>query len=206
MKIAIIGAGGVGQTLAKRFLETGAVVTFGVRDPADAKNAAAAALAPLKTPAAAASAADIVLLALPSRAPDGAITDLGDLTGKIVIDATNPINATFSGLDSGDDRSGGERTQRLAPGARVVKAFNTIGTDIMADPSFAGGRPALAIAGDDADAKAIVSALAAKVGFAPYDAGPLVAARSTEAVAWHWIEMAIKFGRGRQFAFALLER
>jgi predicted dinucleotide-binding enzyme len=87
-----------------------------------------------------------------------------------------------------------------------VKAFNTVGSSIMADTKFANGRPVLLYCGDDAQAKQAVNTLAAELGFEPIDAGPLTSARTLEPAALLWITLALKQGLGREFAFQLLRR
>lgn len=207
MTIAVLGAGNVGATLGKRFAQAGRKVVFGVRDPHAEKHQETRWSGAVVSPAAAIEGAQAVLLALPWAAVDETLTTLAPaLSEKIIIDATNPINASFTGLDSAPDLSAGERVARLAPNARIVKAFNTIGYAVMADPVFPQGTAALAIASDDDDAKAYVMQLSRDIGLVPYDAGPLTAARSTEAMAWHWIDMAVRQKHGPTFAFAYLER
>ncbi|MFZ4508785.1 MAG: NADPH-dependent F420 reductase [Fimbriimonas sp.] len=197
MKIAIIGRGNVGATLGQRWTSIGHDVRYGVRRPGEADEADAAT---------AVAESEVVILALPA----GGITPefIGGLplAGKVVVDATNPIAADFGGLNWGEESSWGERVARFAPGAIVVKAFNTIGFNVMANPDFAGTPASLLIAGDDAPSKAIVSGLAREIGFAPVDAGPLLQSRYLEAQAWLWISMAAKYGHGREIAFNLVTR
>jgi len=207
MKIAVIGPGNVGATLGKRFVGAGHEVAFGTprpeRDKYDPLRDLGCAVVP---PAQAAEDAGAILLAVPWATVPEVIRALGDLNGRLVIDATNPIREDFLDIDHQAQRSGGERVAELARGAIVVKAFNTIGFNVMDDPAFGDRRAALAVAGGDAAAKDTVFALARDIGFEPYDAGPIAAARSTERLAWHWIEMAMVYGHGRDFAFALLRR
>jgi hypothetical protein len=211
--LAIIGAGGVGGALGRRWAGAGRRVLFASRAPTSPKIAALVAAAGPNAAAAglaeAAAQADAAALTLPWEAVAETLPPLADaLAGKVLIDATNPLGPVEGGLGLlvGHRDSGGEIVQRLAPRARVVKAFNTVGVEVMANPSFPGGAPALFLAGDDAAAKAEVAALAEATGFAPIDAGPLRNARLTEAHAMLWIDLALFRGLGRDWALAKLDR
>src|SRR5262249_48773928 len=92
---------------------------------------------------------------------------------------------------------------RWAPGARVVKAFNTIGAQHMTDPRVGGERASMFLCGDDADARRIVAQLAETLGFEPVDAGPLRQARLLEPLALLWISLAYAHGQGPDIAFKL---
>jgi 8-hydroxy-5-deazaflavin:NADPH oxidoreductase len=206
MNIVIVGAGNVGQALGKGWLRTGHRVTFAVRDVAKP------ALAPLRaagaqvvTVAGAGSAGDVIVLTVPWQAVNDSIAALGSLAGKIVIDATNPLTPDYA-LAVGHDDSAGETVARLAPGARVVKAFNTTGFGNMADSQYAMGKLAMLVAGDDAEAKRVVLGLASDLGFDPVDAGPLTISRYLEPMAMVWIKLAMVQKMGRDFGFAILRR
>jgi hypothetical protein len=203
MKIAVIGAGNLGGTLGRRWHEAGYGVVFGVREPNGEKYRALP--APRATPADAAQSADVILLATPWPATQAALKSLGDLTGKILLDATNPLLPNLAGLTHGHETSGGEQVAQWAPGARVVKAFNTTGTENMADPVYPSGPLVLPYCGDDPEAKKVTHELAAALGFAPVDAGGLSQARLLEPFALLWISLAYRQGLGRDFGF-LLER
>ena len=95
---------------------------------------------------------------------------------------------------------------RLASGAKVVKAFNTTGTNNMANSAYAGGKLMMPVAGDDADAKKSVMRLASDLGFEPVNAGPLSMSRYLEPTAMLWIKLAYAQGMGREFGFGLLKR
>jgi 8-hydroxy-5-deazaflavin:NADPH oxidoreductase len=209
MKIAVIGTGSVGGTLGRRWAELGHAVTFGVRDTGDADAKALVAKirgeARLASVRDAARDADVVVLATPYTANVAAITSAGDLTGKILIDVTNPIGANFS-LAVGFDDSGAEQVARLAPGARVFKAMNQVGFEVMADAAFAAGKPVMFVAGDDAAGKRVVLDLVAALGFEAVDAGELAIARLLEPYAMLWIHLMARRKMGRSFAFGLLRR
>jgi predicted dinucleotide-binding enzyme len=208
MNIGIIGSGNVGGTLGTRWAQAGHQVTFASRKPESKEmqellaNAGPNARAGTISDAA---QADCLLLATPWPNTEEALRSAGDLSGKILIDATNPL-LNLDALDLGTTTSGGEKVAQWAGGARVVKAFNTVGNNIMANPTFDGRRPVLFYCGDDKAAKQTVGPLIAELGFDAVDAGPLSMARTLEPFALLWISLALKEGLGREFAFQLLRR
>jgi len=206
--ISIIGAGNVGMALARAFTQRGQAVVLGVTDPAkyQASVAALGALAQVQTTAQALAASDLVILAVPHAAVEGIARSVGDWQGRIVVDATNPLAPGLAGLTVGTGTSAAEQLATQAQGARVVKAFNTTGAENMADTRYPGGAPWMPVCGDDAQARAQVLALATLIGFDAVDCGPLAAARYLEPFAMTWIHLAFRQGRGRNFAFALLQR
>ena len=176
--IAIIGTGDVGSALGPRFAELGHDIVYGAREPnradvtalvdATGRDARAA------LPAEAVANADIIVMAVPWDVVESLTRSLGDLSGRIIIDPTNPRRMTGDGLrDYALDGSNAERIQALAPGAAVVKAFSTLGAETMADPSLAGGPVSVPIASDDADARRVVAELVTGIGLEPVDVGPL---------------------------------
>jgi predicted dinucleotide-binding enzyme len=209
MKIAIIGAGNVGGTLGRRWSLLGHEVCFGVRDAGREKyrslltqTSGRATLAP---PAQACAGADAVLLATPWLATEAALQDCGGMAGQVLIDATNPLGPDLR-LTIGHTDSGGEQVARWAPRARVVKAFNTTGFNIMDDPVIDGRHAVMFVAGDDAAAKSVVTDLASVLGCEAVDAGPLASARMLEPLAQLWIHGAYRQGLTRDYAFGLLRR
>jgi predicted dinucleotide-binding enzyme len=126
-----------------------------------------------------------------------------DLVGKILLDCTNPLEKDLSGLAVGQTTSGAELVASWAPGARVVKAFNTTGFENMANPDFGGRVATMLIAGDDEAANVIASELARRIGFDPIVAGPLAMARLLEPLALLWIKLAVVQGHGARIAFQL---
>jgi predicted dinucleotide-binding enzyme len=210
MKIGIIGSGNVGGALGSRWAKVGHEVLFGTRDTQGSEIQQLVARASGKTSAAtladAAHEGEVLLLATPWPATQQIVTGLGDLNGKILIDATNPLKDDLSGLTHGTNTSGGEQVASWARGAKVVKAFNTVGANIMADSSFDGHRPVLFYCGDDAPAKQVAMKLIDELTFEGVDAGPLNQARLLEPFALLWISMALVHGLGRDFAFELLRR
>jgi len=210
VKIGIIGAGNIGGTLGRAWAAKGHEVVFGVRDPRGPKVQelvkATGGKARAASPAEAAAHGEVVLLATPWAAAQAALRGAGDLTGKILVDATNPLRPDLSGLTLGHTTSAAEEVARWAPGAKVVKAFNTIGAQHMANPRFGTQSASMLICGDDAAAKKAVLALAEVLGFDPVDAGPLTQARLLEPLAMLWISLAYAYGHGADIAFKLLRR
>lgn len=206
MHIVICGSGRVGRALGTGWTRTGHTITYAMRDPASAKaeelRQGGFALTSIDR---ATRTADVIVLAVPWEAVAPTIAALGDLTGKILIDTTDPLKSTRE-LAVGFGDSGGETIARLARGARVVKAFSTTGAANMADSEYPGGRLMMAIAGDEATAKQTVMVLAAQLGFEPIDTGALAMSRYLEPLAMIWINLAYDQGMGTQFGFALLRR
>lgn len=185
--IAIIGTGEVGSALGRRFGELDHVVVYGSRDPErdDVRRLVAATRGPARATSQADAVvnADIVVLAIPWDAAREVTETLGDLSGRLVIDPTNPRRIDADGFrDYAFDGSNAERIAEWLPGADVVKAFSTLGAATMLEPSLAGGPVSIPLAGDDADAKRTVAALARELGFEPVDVGPLRFARVIEGL------------------------
>jgi 8-hydroxy-5-deazaflavin:NADPH oxidoreductase len=210
MKIGIIGSGNVGGTLGKRWAQKGHDVCFGVLDTADPKLkqllADSGAKARAATVAEMARMSDVVVLATPWGAVPDAIKSAGNLSGKILIDVTNPLLPDLSSLTIGTTTSAGEQVAELAKSARVVKAFNTIRFGVMADTTFPQGPVALFYCGDDAEAKKTVAGLAVELGFKALDAGPLTQCRVIEPFGMLWISLAVKYGYGQNIAFQFMQR
>jgi predicted dinucleotide-binding enzyme len=209
MKLSIIGAGAVGGTLGRAWARKGHDVFFGVRRPQDDKTQhllrSAGPNARAGTVREAAAFGGVVVLATPWPATEAAIRDAGDLSGKVVIDCTNPLKPDFSGLEVGFTTSGAEMVAGWAKGAKVFKAFNTTGFNVMADPVIGGTRTVMLVCGDDEAAKPAVLGLVTDVGFEAVDAGGLTQARLLEAWGMLWIHLAFP-GVGRDFGFALVRR
>lgn len=208
MTISIIGAGNVGMALASNLIGKGESVFFGVPEPAKyaAGVQALGSRAQVGTVAQAVAASDLVILAVPYGAAQQVAESVADWNGRVLVDATNPLAPALAGLALGTTTSGAEQVAARARGARVVKAFNTTGAENMADPRYPGGAVFMPVAGDDADARGRVLALATRLGFDAVDVGPLAAARFLEPFAMTWIHLAIKRGMGRDFAFVRQQR
>lgn len=207
MRLAIIGAGNVGSALGRAWMRAGEDVVFGVPDPTDPKYRALPGER-LRRPAEAAPDAEAVVLATPWPATETAVKNLGDLSGKILIDCTNPLGMGPNGLELvlGHSISGGERVAAWAPAASVFKTLNQTGATNMDKTALFPLRPVMFVAGDDDLKKPVVLSLITKLGFAAIDAGPLRIARLLEGYGMLWIDQAVNRGRGQSFAFALTER
>lgn len=210
MKIGIIGAGNVGGTLGRAWAKHGHDIFFGVRRPQDDKTRRLVESIGVKAQAGAVAQAaafgEAVVLATPWQATEAAVKEAGDLSGKMVIDCTNPLRPDVSGLELGFHMSGAEQVAGWAKGAKVFKAFNTTGYNIMANPVIGGTRTVMFICGDDEAAKPAVLRLASDIGFDAVDAGKLAQARLLEPWAMLWISLAFSGKVEREFGFALLRR
>jgi predicted dinucleotide-binding enzyme len=209
MDITVIGTGQVGAALGSGWAKARHRVTFASRDPGGDKVrallASAGPNASAATPAEAVTAGDVVLLAVPWSAVRETLAAAGDLSGKVLIDATNAIGPNLTPLFA-PPGSAAAQVAAWAPGARVVKAFNTTGYGNMAAPVYDGQPAMMLYCGDDDAAKGVARGLVAGLGFEPVDAGPLDAAVHLEALALVWIHLARRPDIGRDIAFRLLRR
>lgn len=204
MRIGILGTGNVGGTLGRRFCAAGHHVLYGSRDPRGDKVTSLLDGHPGEVEAVdrveLANETDLIVLAVPYGSLEDSVRGLGLVRDKILVDATNPVVPEPLGLALGLDDSAGERVARLARHARVVKAFNTVGWEVMGDPVFDRGRAFLPVAADDAEARRLVLGLAEEIGFDAVDFGPLRNARWMEPLALVWIQMARLGDQGPQMA------
>ena len=201
MEVAIIGNGNVGQAIAQALTRAGHFVNFGVRSPTPGR-------LDEKTIAEAIRHAEVAILAAPFSAIPEVIKSAGNLAGKVLIDATNPIGMGEDGLGltTGFSTSGAEQLAAQSPGALVFKAFNQTGFENLADARTYASRPVMFVAGDDPTGKQTVLALVSDAGFDGVDLGGLRQARLIEPLAMIWIELGRKRGRGPDFAFSLQPR
>jgi len=178
MNIGILGAGNIGANAARLFAKAGHDVRIANSRGPQSLAGLVAEVGPklgASTAEDAVAFGDVVLLAVPWSAAEEAIPEAGPYEDKIVIDAMNPYTADFEIEDLGD-RTSSEITKTLVPGARLVKAFNTIFYRRLASegrPKGTKGRLAIPVAGDDAGAKAVVMNLIDEIGFDPIDSGSL---------------------------------
>jgi NADPH-dependent F420 reductase len=203
MDIAIIGTGNVGSALGSGWAKGGHNVIFGSRNPAGKGAGALLAETPgsrMALPIEAAAAASIVVLATPFRKTLEIVRSLGDLTNKIVLDATNPIR------ESPIAESGARAVEAAAPTARVVKVFNATGADNIRNPLYGNEPIDMFVCSDDAEARGIGSMLAEELGFRAVDCGGLDAAAMLEHLAKLWVRLAHQLGHGPDVAFRLVER
>ena len=189
--IAVIGTGDVGSALGPEFAAQGHTIVYGSREPQRSKVKElvekTGELASATTPADAAAQADIVVLAVPGLMVEEITRSLGDLSGKIIIDPTNPLERRMNRLEHAVDTSNAEIIQAAAPGAYVVKAFNTLNWKTMVEPSSAGGPVSIPLVGDNGRAKKKVAELVSGMGLEPIDVGPLHDARWVEGMLILWI-------------------
>jgi len=206
MNIAIIGAGNVGKALGVSLVGAGHTVAFAAQDAAKTASVAAEVGATTAaSPVEAVRAADVVILAVPYQAAEGVVAEIAAAaTGKVVIDATNPLKADYSGLATAGGPSGAEILAASLPGAHVVKAFNTIFAGVQGNPAAHGTTLDALLATDDDGARATVSALATSIGFRPVYVGPLAAARELEAMAWLNIRLQMLTGGTWQSSYVLV--
>lgn len=204
MKIGIIGAGNIGGSLGKVWSDKGHEVVFGVRDPNSDKTRKALAETGASAKAVGISEAadfgDVLVLALPWAAVKETIPLLGNVQGKILIDATNRIVS-----QAGDGASGAEDIAKWAEGAHVIKAFSTLGWEAIRNPIFSGVAVTTFVCGDDAAAKETVLGLARETGLKAEDAGPLANVSALDSLAKLWIYM-MRNGAGRDMAFTMIRR
>ncbi len=196
MKVGIIGSGEVAQTLGKAFLAEGFEVKLGSRDPLkdvvkkwETENPGAK----TGTFYDAAAFGELLVLAVAGHAVFQAVeaSGLKNLEGKIIVDVTNPIapSAPEKGVlkfTTSLDRSLMEDLQMLVPKAKFVKAFNSVGNDLMYKPSFKEGRPTMFICGNDESAKKQVSSILDRFGWESEDMGLVESARAIEPLSILW--------------------
>jgi predicted dinucleotide-binding enzyme len=150
-------------------------------------------------------AGDVVVLAVYYPDALAAVEHYGDaLSGKVLVDITNPVNDSFDGLVTPPDGSAAQELASSAPGARVVKAFNTTFAGTLAEAQVAGWPLDVFIAGDDEEAKAVVARLARDGGLNPIDAGPLKRARELEAMGLLHMTLQGSLGTGFSTAVKIL--
>jgi 8-hydroxy-5-deazaflavin:NADPH oxidoreductase len=213
MNIGIIGAGNVGGTLGKAWVAAGHKIKFGVRKPGDERVTAllkgCGAGASAGSIAEAAAFGQVIVLTTPWDGAKSAVEAAGNLSGKILVDCTNPVPLganLMEGLTLGHTTSAGEEVAKWAKGTKVVKAFNTTGAGNMANPHFGADKSVMFVAGDDVEAKRTVVQLSNELGFETIDAGPLRQSRLLEPLAMLWISLAYAQGLGPNFAFKLVRR
>ena len=199
MKIAILGSGQVGRSLARGYGRHGHDVRVGTRKGQVED-------LPVSAPDEIVADADLVVLAVAGRASvelTGSLAHL--LEGKVLVDATNPLDFSTGAprLFVGFEDSLGEQVQKAAPGARVVKAYNSVGNTLFVDPQLPGGPPTMLIAGNDEAAKGTVTGLLEDTGWEVADLGGIEASRWLEAMCMAWVTYGIRAGTWNH-AFKLL--
>jgi len=192
MTVAIIGTGNMGSGIARLLASKGFEVAIGSRDPAKAAELAKQIGAGAQGGGidAATKLADVVILAVPYAAAEETVREAAGFAGKILVDISNPITPDYKALTVGHTTSAAEEIQKLAPQARVVKAFNTIFAQLLPAEARKGRTVQVFVAGDDEAAKKTVSDIAKKADFEAVESGPLSNARYLEPVG----EINIHFG------------
>ncbi|GAC1489959.1 MAG: NAD(P)-binding domain-containing protein [Gemmatimonadaceae bacterium] len=194
MHIGILGSGNMGAAIGRALAAKGHTVGFSFsRDPRKLARLASAtgSKAFADSPGEVARRSRVIVLAVHWQQVARVLRLAGNLHGKILVDCTNPMNAPATALAVGHRTSGAELVARRAPGARVVKAFNTVPSELLlAGAHVLPERPAVCYCGDDRAAKRSVAALIRAIGFAPTDCGGLVTARYLEPFALLVAELA----------------
>lgn len=206
--IAVIGTGDVAAALGPEFAAQGHSIVYGSRDP-DRRSVReliekTGSTASATTPPESVIDADIVVLAVPGLMVEEITRSLGDLSGKIIIDPTNPLERRITSLRHAVDTSNAEIIQAAAPNALVVKAFNTLNWRTMVDPSESGGPVSVPIVGDNDAAKRVVAKLVEGMGLEPIDLGGIENARWVEGMLILWINN--RYGTREPFDFHLRRR
>ncbi len=192
-KIAIIGKGNVGKSLAEGLRRAGNEVRFGSRDPKE-------------SPRDVSAWADVVILAVPWAAHAEIVRNMGSaLDGKTVVDVSNVLTPSYE-LALGFTTSGAEELQKLAPRAKVIKAFNTVFAQNMSTGKLLGERLTALVAGEDAASKDMVRKLAEEIGFDSVDAGPLKSARYLEPLGLLNITLGYGLKMGTDIGFRLVKK
>lgn len=187
MKVGIIGSGNVGGAVADAAKRTGHDVTVAGPRGSETLTALGKDLGVTTTDSLvdAVSDSDVIVLAVPFGAVGSVVEGISDhVADKIVLDVTNPLNADLSGLQTDGGPSGAELVQQQLPGAKVVKAFNTVLATNQASPRVDGVQLDGFVAGDDAEAKKHVLYFLEEIGFRPVDVGPLSTSRYLEGMAF----------------------
>jgi predicted dinucleotide-binding enzyme len=207
MRIAIIGTGNVGKALGATLARAGNSIIYAAASP-DSSHKVAKELGGKAATSAreAAEEAEIVVIAVPyASAGYHVASEIAPVvSGKIVIDVTNPLKPDSTGLATEGGPSGAENFASWLPGAHVVKAFNTLFASIQADPRSHGVEIDALFATDDQDARAKVGALLRSLGFRPVYVGPLARARELEAMAFMNVQLQMNAEGEWRTSYSLL--
>ena len=207
MRVGILGSGLMGGKLGTIFARAGHEVVFSyARSMEKLKKLArdAHGNARAGTPREAAKEADALLLAVHWSRIEEVLSQTGDLSGKVVVTCSLPMNDDNTELVLAHTSSGAEELARMIPFARVVSAFNTVPSEVLFgvyEAKRKATRPSLVYCGDDESGKAVAAELIRDVGFDPLDAGPLRIARYTEPLALLVAELAYEGEGGPELAY-----
>jgi 8-hydroxy-5-deazaflavin:NADPH oxidoreductase len=214
MRIGVIGSGQVGQVLAAGLKKHGYDVKIGSRTPAKLSEFSKSAAINAGTFADVAAWTEGVVLAVNGAAAEEAVREARaeNVNGKLVLDTTNPISneppedGVLRFFTSPND-SLMERLQTAFPGARFVKAFNSVGSGLMVNPAFpAGVKPTMFYCGNETDAKSAVARIIELFGWEPADMGTAKAARAIEPLCQLWCIPGFRQNAWADHAFHLLRR
>lgn len=213
MRIGVIGSGQVGQTLSQGLKKHGYETRIASRTAAKLGDFSKRSGIQAGTFAEVAAWAEAVVLAVKGDAAEAAVREAGaaHLAGKLVIDTTNPIgheppeDGVLRFFTSPND-SLMERLQNAFPDAKFVKAFNSVGSGLMVNPSFPSGKPTMFYCGNDAGAKAVVSRILDQFGWDGADMGTAKAARAIEPLCQLWCIPGFRENEWANHAFSLLKR
>lgn len=206
MRIGIVGAGNLGNALAKRLTLSGHdVMLCFSRDEAAMRANAATVQARAGSVADAVAHSELLVLAVPFQALETALAQMGDVQGRILWDCTNALKPDFSGLEIGTSTSAGERVASLARNALVVKAIPPF-AELLAseDPTINGVPSDVYVCSDHEDAKRVVSRLVTQLPANAIDTGPLENARYTEPAGFLMVRLAYGVGLGPRIGASLL--
>ncbi len=206
MRIGILGSGLMGGKLGTIFARAGHEVVFSYarsRKKLERLARDAGGNARAGTPAEAARDADAVLLTVHWSRVDDVVKQAGDLSNKVIVSCSLPMNDDDTALVVGHRSSGAEKLARKLRKARIVSAFNTVPSEVLFGVFEARGKakPSLVYCGDDAGAKEVAARLIRDVGFDPVDAGPLKTARYTEPFALLVARLAYEGEGGPELAY-----
>ncbi len=207
MRVGILGSGLMGGKLGTLFARAGHEVVFSyARSEQKLKRLAREAQGSARagTPREAAQEADALLLAVHWSRMDDVLSQTGDLSGKVIVSCSLPMNAHITELVVAHTSSGAEVLAKRVPKARVVSAFNTVPSEVLFGVFEArrkATRPSLVYCGDDSSSKGIAAELIRDVGFDPVDAGPLRIARYTESFALLVAQLAYEGKGGPELAY-----
>jgi len=204
MKIAVIGTGNVGGALARKWARAGHRVTLGVRNTTefkgkellDEKNISVAEIEE------AVKKSDVILIAAVPQATADIVKLMGNVSGKVIIDAMNSVRTKPDGFNNSF-----EALKALATSAEIVKCFNSVGFNVMADTNFNGTIADMYMAGTSERAKEVAKQLSIDAGFENcYNFGGDDKVALLEQFALSWINLAMMQGQGREMIFKLIKR
>ncbi|HEX9945546.1 MAG TPA: NAD(P)-binding domain-containing protein [Thermoanaerobaculia bacterium] len=207
MRVGILGSGLMGGKLGTIFARAGHEVVFSYARSREKLNRLvrdAGGNARAGTPHEAAQNADAVLLAVHWSRIDDVLNQAGDVSGKVILSCSLPMNAEDTELVIAHTASGAEELAKMIPQARIVSAFNTVPSEVLFgvyEAKRKASRPSLVYCGDDESGKAVAADLIRDVGFDPVDAGPLRIARYTEPFALLVAQLAYEGNEGPELAY-----